>query len=56
VSITPSVINTWETKSPGTISGTYTTGDYLTIRIRMQSPLNGDTRIGNIYMDYLSKF
>lgn len=56
VSVTPTANNTWQTKDPGTVTGTYTAGDYLTIRVRMQSPTNGDIRIGNIYLDYLSKF
>jgi hypothetical protein len=56
VSVTPTATTTWQTKNPGTVTGTYTAGDYLTIRIRMQSPNAGDVRIGNLYMDYRSKF
>jgi hypothetical protein len=56
VSITPTATLTWQAMDPGTVTGTYTPGDYMTIRIRLQSPLNGDTRVGNIYMDYFSKF
>src|SRR5690606_12488756 len=56
VSVTPNANNTWQVRDPGTFTGTYTPGDYMTFRIRMQSPQNGDVRIGNIYMDYYSKF
>lgn len=55
-SITPASITTWQSVSAGTISGTYTAGGYMTLRIRMTSPTNGDVRIGNIKMDYLSKW
>lgn len=55
-SVTPSATTTWETKSAGTISGTFTAGGYATLRIRMVSPTSGDVRIGNIKLDYLSKW
>lgn len=55
-SVTPSAATAWETKSAGTISGTYTAGGYMTLRIRMVSPTGGDVRISNIKMDYLSKW
>jgi hypothetical protein len=58
-SVTPSSTSTWQTKTSGTVSGTYTAGDYVTIRVRMYStntvPANG-VRIGNITLNYLSKW
>jgi hypothetical protein len=55
-SITPTAATAWQTRSAGTISGTYTPGGYMTLRIRMVSPTSGDVRISNIKMDYLSKW
>lgn len=55
-SVTPTVATAWQTRSAGTISGTYTAGGYMTLRIRMVSPTSGDVRISNIKMDYLSKW
>lgn len=55
-SVTPTATTTWQTKSAGTISGTYTAGGYMTLRIRMTSPTSGDVRIGNIKLDYLTKW
>jgi hypothetical protein len=54
--ITPTVANTWQAQSAGTISGTFTPGGYMTLRIRMYTAPGGDTRISNIKMDYLSKW
>ncbi len=58
VSATPGSTNTWATNNTACTlsSGTYTPGDYMTLRIRMQSPTDGDIRIGNITLDYLSKY
>lgn len=55
-SITPSAATTWQSVSAGAISGTYTPGGYMTLRLRMTSPTNGDTRIGNITLNYLTKW
>lgn len=55
-SVTPTAATAWQTRSAGTISGTFTAGGYMTLRIRMTSPTSGDVRIGNIKMDYLSKW
>lgn len=55
-SVTPTVTTTWQTKSAGTISGTFTAGGYMTLRIRIASPTSGDVRISNIKLDYLSKW
>lgn len=55
-SITPTSTGVWQIRSAGTISGTYTAGEYMTLRIRLQSPTGGDVRVGNITMDYLSKW
>jgi hypothetical protein len=54
--VTPTATTAWQTRSAGTISGTYTPGGYMTLRIRMVSPTSGDVRISNIKMDYLSKW
>lgn len=58
VSVTPGSTSTWTTNTSACTlsSGTYTAGDYLTFRIRMQSPNGGDVRIGNINLSYLSKY
>jgi hypothetical protein len=55
-SVTPTATTAWQTKSAGTISGTYTAGGYVTLRMRMASPTSGDVRISNIKLDYLSKW
>lgn len=55
-SITPTATGAWQIRNAGTISGTYTAGEYMTLRIRLQSPTSGDVRVGNITMDYLSKW
>jgi plastocyanin len=58
VSVTPGTIVTWATNTTAcTLSaGTYTAGNYMTLRIRVQSPQNGDVRVGNIVLNYLSKY
>jgi hypothetical protein len=56
--VEPGVLNTWrayDSSSCLTFSGTYTPGDYMTFRIRMYSPTNGDVRVGNITLNYLAK-
>ncbi len=57
VSVTPGSTNTWATDTSACTlgTGTYTAGDYITLRLRMQSPNSGDVRIGNINLNYLSK-
>lgn len=37
-------------------SGTYTPGGYMTLSIKLQAPQNGSIRVGNIVLNYLSKF
>lgn len=58
VSVTPGSTGTWATNNSACTlsSGTYTAGDYMTLRMRMQSPNGGDVRIGNINLNYLSKY
>ena len=58
VSVTPGSTSTWATNNTACTlaAGTYTAGDYMTLRIRMQSGTSGDTRIGNIVLNYLSKY
>jgi len=53
-SFTPGSTSTWTPSCYNLESSGYNAGDYLTVRIRMQSPNGGDVRIGNVYMDYLS--
>ena len=55
-SVTPSSATTWQSVSAGTISGTYTAGSYMTLRLRMTSPTSGDVRLGNIQLNYLAKW
>lgn len=54
--VTPTAANTWQTRSVGTIAGTYTAGEYMTLRIRMTAPTTGDVRISTIKLAYLSKW
>jgi parallel beta-helix repeat protein len=56
--ITPASAPAWATNSTScSISGgTYTAGDYLTIRIRLSAVNNESIRVGNITLNYLSKF
>ncbi len=58
VSVTPGSTNAWTTNNSACTlgTGTYTAGDYITLRLRMQSPNGGDVRIGNIGLNYLSKY
>jgi parallel beta-helix repeat protein len=58
VAVTPGSTNTWTANTTGcTLStGTYTAGDYITLRIRLQAPTSGNTRVGNIVLTYNSKF
>lgn len=58
VNVTPGSINAWATNNSACTlgTGTYTAGDYITLRLRMQSPNGGDVRIGNISLNYLSKY
>jgi hypothetical protein len=58
VAVTPGTASTWSTNTTACTlgSGTYTAGDYMTLRIRMQSPTSGDTRLGNITLNYLSRY
>jgi hypothetical protein len=55
-SITPTAATAWQSRSPGTISGTFTPGGSMLLRIRMASPTNGDIRLSTIKMDYLTKW
>lgn len=58
VSVTPGSTGTWATNNSACTlsSGTYTAGDQMTLRIRMQSPTGGDVRVGTINLSYLSKY
>jgi hypothetical protein len=52
--ITHGSTNTWAVKNPNVLTGTYTAGDFFTIRLRLTSPTGGDIRVGNITLDYLA--
>jgi parallel beta-helix repeat protein len=58
VNVTPGSTSTWAANNTAcTLAvGTYTAGGYMTLRVRMQSGNAGDTRIGNIVLNYKSKF
>ncbi len=58
VSVTPGSTSTWTANNTACTlsSGTYTAGDYMTLRIRVQSPQNGDVRVGNLTLNYLGKY
>ncbi len=47
--------DTWVTNTPNCLSsGTYTAGDYLTIRLRMSSSNSANVDVGNIVLNYMS--
>lgn len=54
--ITPGTTDTWETQDVGAISGTFSSGEYMTLRIRMQANDGEQVRIGNINLTYLSRW
>lgn len=54
--ITNGSTSCWQTATPSLLTGTFTAGDFFTIRIRLTSPASGNIRVGNIYMDYLSAY
>jgi hypothetical protein len=54
--ITPATASTWNTATYTSLNGTYTPGGYMTIRVRLTSPTSGDVRVGNITLNYLSKY
>ena len=59
VDITPTSTSTWQQKTPAgdMVTGfTYTAGNYITIKLRLTAPTNGDIRVGNITLDYKAKF
>ena len=54
-SLTMGSTNSWITNNPACLSaGTYTPGDYLTIRLRMSSKNSAQVDVGNIVLNYLS--
>ncbi|KXK07714.1 MAG: hypothetical protein UZ21_OP11001000936 [Microgenomates bacterium OLB22] len=58
-SFTPSLSTTWETKTQTTCldTGTYAANGVMTIAIKVTAPASGgETRIGDLYFDYLAKF
>jgi len=55
-SVTPTTTTTWQSRPGGSLGGTYTAGQVMTLRIRMTSPNAGDVRLGNITLNYYSKY
>lgn len=58
VNVTPSTADTWSTNNSACTlgTGTYTAGDSITLRIRMQSQSGANIRAGDINLSYLSKY
>src|SRR5581483_6241615 len=46
----------WTTKTGCTVSGTYAADGVVTLKLHMQAPNAGNTKIGNVILTYLSKF
>lgn len=58
VSITPGSNSTWSANNSACTlnTGTYTAGDFVTLRIRMSAQNDSFARLGNINLSYLSKY
>lgn len=58
VDVTPGSVDTWAANNTACTlgSGTYTPGDFITLRIRMTAQNGSFARIGNISLNYLSKY
>jgi hypothetical protein len=56
--ITPTADDVWQARNVGTMDGTYTAGGYMTVRVRIYatSAVTNGVKIGNIKMNYLSKW
>lgn len=54
--LTPAANTTWQTKTGCNVSGTYAADGIMTLRLHLTSPTNGDIRIGDIVLTYLSNF
>jgi hypothetical protein len=54
--LTPTANTTWQTKTGCNVSGTYAADGIMTLRLHLTSPTNGDIRVGDIVLTYLSKF
>ena len=46
----------WSNMANNPLSGTYTAGDYLTIKVRLTSTSGANVKLGNIKLQYLSTF
>jgi parallel beta-helix repeat protein len=46
----------WSNVATSSLSGTYTAGDYFTIKIRMSAKNSANLQLGNITLNYNSKF
>jgi parallel beta-helix repeat protein len=55
--VSPGTIGTsWANMATSSLSGTYTAGDYLTIKVRLSSTSGANVQLGNIKLTYKSKF
>ena len=54
--VTPTSTGAWQLKSATSSSGTYSTGQFMTLKITVQAPQSGNTQLGEISMSYLSKW
>ncbi len=52
---TPGTLSTsWSNVATSSLSGTYTAGDYFTVKIRMSAKNNANLQLGNITLNYYS--
>lgn len=54
--LTPGSNSTWATVTGCSVTGTYAADGIMTLRLHITSPQNGDVRIGDIVLTYLSKY
>jgi len=55
--VSPGTLSTsWGNMATSSLSGTYTAGNYLTIKIRVTSTSSANVQLGNIKLTYNSKF
>jgi hypothetical protein len=50
------ITTSWSNMANNPLSGTYTAGDYMTIKVRMTSTSGANVKLGNIKLVYLSTF
>jgi hypothetical protein len=55
--VSPGTLSTsWGNMATSGLSGTYTAGDYMTIKVRMTSTSGANVELGNITLTYYSKY